>query len=422
VSGVPTGEAAPVGSGACHMWPRVPLIDVVADAQAGFATGDRDPHGVLQLRMQNVDTIGLLDFSKPVRVPSKSASVEKYLLQQDDVVFNNTNSAELVGKSAFISAPPEPLVFSNHFTRLRTRRDMLDAKFLALWLLAQWQGGVFERLCDRWVGQAAVGRGRLLSLTMPLPPLHEQTRIATMLRKQLDAAARVRAAAERQAEAVEQLRLSVIDRAFVGLRSEWSMRPIGELARVVSGYAFKSAWFAGQGVRLLRNANVSQGSIDWTDTVRLPEELRPQFAEYELNAGDIVLALDRPIVAAGLKVARLVEADVPSLLLQRVATFRLGDSLDPGYLYAFLRTSVFMDAISGHEQSLGVPHVSPRQVAAVRLPVPTLAKQRDIVRALEGELSLASSVAGGLVQQAADIGRLPAALLRSAFSGDSPDN
>ena len=257
---------------------------------------------------------------------------------------------------------------------------------------------------------------------LDLPPLIEQKRIAAVLREQLDAAARMRAAAERQAEAVQQLKLSAMDCAFGMLPSELPMTPMGELARVVSGYAFRSAWFADHGVRLLRNANVSQGSIDWTETVRLPEELRPEFAEYELNAGDIVLALDRPIVSAGLKVARLDEADVPSLLLQRVATFQLGDGLDPGYLYAFLRTSTFRDAISGHEQSLGVPHVSPRQVASVRLPVPTLAMQRDIARALEGELRLASSAARGLEEQAAEIGRLPAALLRSAFSGAGPED
>jgi type I restriction enzyme S subunit len=269
---------------------------------------------------------------------------------------------------------------------------------------------------------AEVSKRQCELFEIPLPPLTEQRRIADALRGQLNAAARMRAAAERQAEALKRLKLSAIDRAFGVPPSEWPTRPIGELARVLSGYAFKSAWFSDQGVRLLRNANVSQEGIDWTETVLLPEKSRAEFTEYELNEGDIVLALDRPVVAAGLKVARLVEADIPSLLLQRVATFRLSEGLDAGYLYAFLRTSAFLNAISGHEQSLGVPHVSPRQVAAVRLPVPTVAVQRDIVCALDSELRLAGTVASGLAEQAADIGRLPAALLRSAFSGDSPDN
>lgn len=409
-------DGAPVLPNGSKKWPRVQLSDVIADAQAGFATGQRDPDGVLQLRMQNVNDSGLLDFSRPIRVPATRECVEKYRLQSGDVVFNNTNSAELVGKSAFVSTLTEPLLFSNHFTRLRTRPELLDPRFLAHWLLAQWRRGVYEQLCDRWVGQAAVCRRRLLELTMPLPPLAEQKRIAAALHEHLDAATRMRAAAEQQEACVRELTSIVVNRAFEAPAVEWPLRPIGEMARILSGYAFKSAWFSEHGVRLLRNANVSQGSIDWTDTVFLPEDRRSDFGEYELSAGDIVLALDRPMVADGLKVARLAKGDVPSLLLQRVATFRLSDALDAGYLYAFLRTRAFAGAISGHEQSLGVPHVSPKQVSAVVLPVPPIARQRDIVRTLDDALCSVSSASAAVGDQAAESRRLPESLLRRAFS------
>jgi restriction endonuclease S subunit len=264
---------------------------------------------------------------------------------------------------------------------------------------------------------SAIGRRELESLLLPVPPLLEQNRIAAALREQLDAAARMRAAAEQQETCVRELTSIVVNRAFKASAADWPLRPIGQMARILSGYAFKSAWFSEEGVRLLRNANVSQGNIDWTDTVRLPEVRRSDFTEYELSVGDIVLALDRPMVAAGLKVARLAKSDVPSLLLQRVATFRLSNDLDAGYLYAFLRTRAFADAVSGHEQSLGVPHVSPKQVAAVLLPAPPIARQRDIVRALDDALGLVSSASTAVGGQAAEIGPLPAALLRSAFSG-----
>ena len=264
---------------------------------------------------------------------------------------------------------------------------------------------------------AEVSKRQCEAFEIPLPPLHEQKRIVAALREQLDAAARMRAAAEQQETCVRELTSIVVNRAFRASAADWPLRPIGQMARILSGYAFKSAWFSEEGVRLLRNANVSQGNIDWTDTVRLPEVRRSDFTEYELSAGDIVLALDRPMVAAGLKVARLAKSDVPSLLLQRVATFRLSNDLDAGYLYAFLRTRAFADAVSGHEQSLGVPHVSPKQVAAVLLPAPPIARQRDIVRALDDALGLVSSASTAVGGQAAEIGPLPAALLRSALSG-----
>jgi type I restriction enzyme S subunit len=229
----------------------------------------------------------------------------------------------------------------------------------------------------------------------------------------------MRAAAERQQAEVRELTATIVNRAFDAPAGEWPQRPIGEMALILSGYAFKSDWFSESGVRLLRNANVSQGSIVWTDTVLLPDDKRSDFGAYELRTGNIVLALDRPMVAEGLKVARLAKGDVPSLLLQRVATFRLSDALDAGYLYAFLRTRAFADAISGHEQSLGVPHVSPTQVSAVVLPIPPIARQRDVVRALDDALCSVSSVSAAIEGQAAEIRRLPASLLRRAFSEGS---
>jgi type I restriction enzyme S subunit len=80
--------------------PTVPLGELIAEAQPGFACGDRDPNGVIQLRMNNVTTDGLMDWSDFIRVPATTEQIERYRLLTGDVLFNNTNSAELVGKSA----------------------------------------------------------------------------------------------------------------------------------------------------------------------------------------------------------------------------------------------------------------------------------------------------------------------------------
>ncbi len=311
-----------------------------------------------------------------------------------------------------------PFVFQRHIALIRPRSDVLEPHFAAHFLNSP-EG---RRMSDeRALGgaQKTVTLRSLADFRVPLPPLSEQKRIAASLREQLDAAARMRAAAEHQLAVMQRLEQAAIDCAFGALGGDRPMRSIGDFARVFSGYAFKSAWFSERGIRLVRNANVSQGRIDWADSARLPDQMRAEFAEFELVAGDIVLSLDRPVVAGGLKVARLSETDVPSLLLQRVATFRLKEGLDVAYLYAFLRSSSFLSAISGHEQSLGVPHISPRQVAAVCLPVPPMAKQRDVVRALHSELDLAAGAGRAIYGQTLAIGRLRAALLRSAFPGGS---
>ena len=139
-------------------WRTAKLGDLIVEAATGFACGQRANDGAIQLRMNNVTRRGELDWSSFIRVPVEKAMLDAYALRAGDVVFNNTNSTEMVGKTALFDDFDEPVVFSNHFTRLRTKPDALAPDFLALWLHTQWQAGLFARICDRWIGQSAVQR------------------------------------------------------------------------------------------------------------------------------------------------------------------------------------------------------------------------------------------------------------------------
>ena len=148
-------------------WKWTKLSDAISYLQLGFACGERDTTGVVQVRMHNVSTAGSFNWGELIRVPSSYTDMSKYWVEPGDVLFNNTNSVELVGKSAIFSGFTEPIVFSNHFSRLRTDPGALEADFLAKWLVLSWQQGLFASICNRWVGQAAVDRQKLLELTIP---------------------------------------------------------------------------------------------------------------------------------------------------------------------------------------------------------------------------------------------------------------
>jgi type I restriction enzyme, S subunit len=162
-------------------WPALSLQDALIDVRAGFACGEHVPDGMFQFRMNNVSVTGELDFSRKRRVPLTSRNINEFLLKPGDVLFNATNSPELVGKTGFVPELNEPAVFSNHFFRLRCHPDKLDGRFLSRWLIQQFKRGVFRGLCRQWVNQAAIGRDALLALALPVPPLAEQRRIADIL-------------------------------------------------------------------------------------------------------------------------------------------------------------------------------------------------------------------------------------------------
>ena len=197
-------------------WCWKKLSDVIAESQPGFASGQRDSKGVIQLRMNNVDTRGYLVWDEYLRVPADNAMIEKFRLKSGDIVFNNTNSTELVGKSALFTGYDEPVVYSNHFTRLRVKSNLAVPAFIAFWLISKWQAKIFEKICNRWIGQSAVKNDKLLKLEIPLPPLDEQRRIATRLKEQLAAVESARKAAESQLAEINGLPAALLRKAFEG--------------------------------------------------------------------------------------------------------------------------------------------------------------------------------------------------------------
>jgi len=111
-------------------WLRACLADgIVVDVQPGFACGvnNRAGDGVAQLRPMNVSKEGGIALADVKYVPRHEVGRDERWLRRGDVLFNNTNSPELVGKTACYDLP-EPRAFSNHMTRLRCDPDALDPR------------------------------------------------------------------------------------------------------------------------------------------------------------------------------------------------------------------------------------------------------------------------------------------------------
>ncbi len=197
-------------------WKLVKLREVIKEALPGFACGQRDPKGTIQIRMNNVDTFGNLTLDDFIRVPANDELLKKYTLKEDDVLFNNTNSAELVGKTAIFKNHSEPVVYSNHFTRIRPIENLLLPVYLAKWLLNQWQNKIFEKICNRWIGQSAVKNEKLLKRYFPLPPLDEQKKIILQLNHQFEKGDKLIENIQTELELINTLPRSYLKQAFEG--------------------------------------------------------------------------------------------------------------------------------------------------------------------------------------------------------------
>lgn len=239
--------------------------------------------------MNNVAQDGSLDFSKTRRVPPPKRNLDSFLLRPGDVVFNATNSPDLVGKTAYFASLDEPTAFSNHFIRLRPDERRLDGKFLTRWLQLQFKRRLFKSMCRQWVNQATVGREALLALQMPLPPVPEQRRIAAVL----DQADALRAKRHEALAQLNDLTQSIFLDVFGHQPTEHNWRKdvtLGEVADVASGITKgrKVNGMHTRSVPYLAVANVQDRGLDLS-AVKTIEATELEIKRYKLEYNDLLL-------------------------------------------------------------------------------------------------------------------------------------
>ena len=130
----------------------------------------------------------------------------------------------------------------------------------------------------------------------------------------------------------------------------WSKVQLGSRCEVFSGCPFKSAQFTENpdDVALVKGENVGQGQILWALSKRWPREDGEDLVRYRLEPDDVVLAMDRPWVPAGLKFARIRASDPEALLVQR----------SPGFAPSMTWISVSSTTSSRRQHSLPISRTS----------------------------------------------------------------
>lgn len=155
-----------------------------------------------------------------------------------------------------------------------------------------------------------------------------------------------------------------------------------------SGPAFKSSKFvdAAQGIRLLRGDNIAPAKLRWSGAKGWPEADITGYEHLLVESDDLILGMDRPVIAAGLKLARVSSADLPALLVQRVARIR-PKSVETAYLYHWLSAPGFARHLQQGATGTQLPHVTLKSIRDYPVPRFSAAEERRIVEFLDHHLS-----------------------------------
>ncbi|MFG6104506.1 restriction endonuclease subunit S [Leptothoe sp. EHU-05/26/07-4] len=202
------------------------------------------------------------------------------------------------------------------------------------------------------------------------------------------------------------------------LPSLWERALLADVSELQCGYAFKSKWFSDSGIRLLRGTNIVPGGLRWEDIAYLPEERILEFSEYRLEQDDIVIAMDRPLISSGLKIARLSAEDLPALLLQRVGRFKMTQAMLSDYLLIFLRSWIFITHIGGQATGTQLPHISATDIKTAPIPLPPLNEQHRIVTKIEALTTRSCKARVALDAIPPLLDQFRQSVLAAAFRGD----
>ncbi|MBV6410920.1 MAG: restriction endonuclease subunit S [Burkholderiales bacterium] len=163
-------------------WPTATVGDAIDSADYGSSTKASDSgDGLPLIRMGNVSFEGKLDLTDLKFVELPPTEVDRYRLREGDILFNRTNSKELVGKTGLWSGAIDA-VAASYFIRLRAKSDCLVPHYLWVFMNTGHMKRVLFETARGAIGQANINSKELKAFRLPLPPTKLQRQFETHCR------------------------------------------------------------------------------------------------------------------------------------------------------------------------------------------------------------------------------------------------
>ncbi len=199
--------------------------------------------------------------------------------------------------------------------------------------------------------------------------------------------------------------------------ADWTWATTAKLSFLDVGFAFKSAEFQKSGIRLLRGENLEPGKMRWSDTRYWPESKLDEFRHLMIREGEIVLALDRPLISSGLKIARARPDDLPCLLVQRMVRFRHVIEAMTSFLFTAMNTHGFIKHLLGGQTGTQLPHISGDGIQSFPIALPPLAEQTRIVAEVARRFSVVEELESVVSANLQRVSSLRQSILQKTFTG-----
>lgn len=369
------------------------------------------------LRSNNVDLIkNELDFTELKYInPAIDVQESKKVKKGSLLICTANGSKSHLGKVALIDDDYN-YAFGGFMGQV-TPKEKLDSKFLFYLMTSDNYKKFINELSDG----ANINNLKFSDLgqfEIPLPPLPEQQRIVSILDEAFTAIAKAKANAEQNLKNAKELFESYLQGVFEN--GNWETKPIQEVTKVINGYAFASKDFKPtNSIKSIKITNVGVKEFVEEADNYLPEKFKDTLQDVQVKQGNIVIALTRTIISAGLKVAVVPESYDGALVNQRVAALVPKEKLvNQKFLYYYLTTSGVAKYVLDHVNTLMQPNLSINDLKNMPVPIPKVEQQQTMVSKIDALRAETQKLEAVYQKKIADLEELKNSILQKAFAGE----
>lgn len=162
-------------------WSTGKIQDVVSDVRYGSSRPAVEGGKYPYLRMNNITYSGKLDLHDTKRIDIPDSELDKCMVRRGDVLFNRTNSKELVGKTCVYNRD-ELMVLAGFIIRVRVN-ERIRPEVLSAFLNMDFSKRMLIGMCKTAIGQANINAKELQNIDLYIPPIELQDQFVALKNK-----------------------------------------------------------------------------------------------------------------------------------------------------------------------------------------------------------------------------------------------
>ena len=192
-------------------WEKGKIADIIIKTQYGTSNKANEENGQFKiLRMGNITYNGQFDFSDMKYIDLTEDEQKKYLVYKGEVLFNRTNSKELVGKTA-VYKENEPMAYAGYLVKA-IPNERATGEFIAAYMNTKYVKSKLLNMAKNIVGMANINAEEFKKIDIYIPPIELQNEYIKFI-EQVD---KLKFEMEKSLKELEDNFNSLMQRAFKG--------------------------------------------------------------------------------------------------------------------------------------------------------------------------------------------------------------